>query len=134
MESTWMTKLSNMIITGYQMPEDRMSSTLVPVFKGKGEPLECGSYRAIKLLEHAMKIVGRVLESRLREQVNISSMQFGFTPGNCTTDEIFVVWEVQEKYMAKANSFYYAFVDLEKAYDRVPREVTRSSMRRAGVE
>jgi len=29
------------------------------IYKGKGDPMECGSYRGIKLLEHAMKIVER---------------------------------------------------------------------------
>ena len=29
----------------------------LPIYKGKGDPIECGSYRGIKLLEHAMKVV-----------------------------------------------------------------------------
>ena len=39
---------------------------LLPVFKGKGDPMECGSHRAIKLLEHAMKVIERVFEWRIR--------------------------------------------------------------------
>ena len=50
-------------------------------YKGKGDPLACGSYRAIKLLELGMKVYERVLEKRIRGQVNINSMQFGFMPG-----------------------------------------------------
>jgi len=30
---------------------------LVSPYKGKGDPMECGSYRGIKLLKHAMKVV-----------------------------------------------------------------------------
>ena len=30
---------------------------LVPVYKGNGNPHECGSYRSIKLLEHGMKVL-----------------------------------------------------------------------------
>ena len=35
---------------------------IVPIFKGKSDVMSCGSYRGVKLLEHAMKIVERVLE------------------------------------------------------------------------
>ena len=34
----------------------------VPIFKGKGDAMSCGAYRGVKLLEHAMQIVERVLE------------------------------------------------------------------------
>jgi len=54
--------------------------------------MECGSYRAIKLLEHAMKVIERVLERRIREKVKIVAMQFGFMPGKGTTGAIFTVW------------------------------------------
>jgi len=30
--------------------------------EGKGDPMECGSYRGIKLLEHAMKVVEKIFE------------------------------------------------------------------------
>jgi hypothetical protein len=130
----WMTDLCNMIIREGKIPSDWKRSVLVPVYKGKGDPLECGSYRAIKLLEHAMKVVERVLEWRVREQINIDEMQFGFTPGKGTTDAIFVVRQVQEKYLGKKKNLYYAFVDLEKAFDRVPREVTRWALRKSGVD
>ena len=38
--------------------------------------MECGSYRAIKLLEHAMKVTERVFERRIREKVKIDAMHF----------------------------------------------------------
>ena len=72
-----------------------------------------------------MKVLERVLEKRIRCQVSIDNMQFGFMPGKGTTDAIFIMRQVQEKYQAKKKTLYYAFVDLEKAFDRVPREVVR---------
>jgi len=77
----WLTDLCNCIIDEGRMPEDWKNSILIPVYKGKGDPLECGSYTGIKLLEHAMKVVERVLEKRIREQAVIDNTQFGFMPG-----------------------------------------------------
>ena len=56
------------------------------------------------------------MEKRIRCQVSIDNMQFGFMPGKGTTDAIFIMRQVQEKLQAK-KKLYYAFVDLEKAYD-----------------
>jgi len=42
------------------IPEDWKSSVVLPIYKGKGNPMECGSYRGNKLLEHAMKVVERI--------------------------------------------------------------------------
>jgi len=50
--------------------------------------MECGSYRAIILLEHAMKVIECVFERRIRKKVKVDTMQFGFMPGTGTTDAI----------------------------------------------
>jgi len=96
--------------------------------------MECGSYREIKLLEHAIKVVERIFEDRIRQQIDIDDMQFGFMKGKGTTDAIFIVRQMQEKFRAKGKKLYFGFVDLEKAFDRVPREVIRWAMRKLEVE
>jgi len=45
--------------------------------------------------------------------------------GEGTTDVIFIVRQMQEKFRAKGNKLYFGSVDLEKAFDRVQREVIR---------
>ena len=55
--------------------------------------------------------------------VSIDDSQFGFFPGRGTTDAIFVIRQLQEKYLAASKRLYMAFVDLGKAFDRVPRKV-----------
>ena len=41
---------------------------------------------------------------------------------------------MQEKFRVKGKKLYFGFVDLEKAFDRVPREVIRWAMRKLRVE
>ena len=76
----------------------------------------------------------RVLETRIRCQVSIDNMQFGFMPGKGTTDVIFIMRQVQEKHEANRKKLYHAFVNIEKAFDRVPREVVRWALRKLGVD
>ena len=55
-------------------------------------------------------------------------------PGRGTTDAIFIIRQLQEKYIAANKPLYFAFVDLEKAFDRVPRKVLWWALRSLGVE
>ena len=129
-----MTDLCNAVINEGRMPKDWDKSLMINVYKGKGDALECGSYRGIKLLEHAMKVFERVIEARLRQKIHIDDMQFGFTPGKGTTDAVFMVRQLQEKYLGKKRGLWMAFIDLEKAFDRVPRDVIWWALRELGVE
>ena len=41
-------------------------------------------------MEHAMKVVERIFEDTIRQQIDIDDMQFGFMKGKGTTDAIFM--------------------------------------------
>ena len=60
-------------------------------------------------------------------------MQFGFMPRRGTTKGHFILRQLQEKYLAKKKNMYFAFVDLEKAFDLVPRDVIWWALRKLGV-
>ena len=72
--------VANRSVQRYQR-RDWKSSVVLPIYNGKGDPVECSSYRGIKLLEHAMKVVEGVFERIIRQHIEIDDMQFGFMKG-----------------------------------------------------
>ena len=46
----WILDLCNGIVKEGSIPEDWKSSVVLPIYKGKGDPMECGSYRGIMIL------------------------------------------------------------------------------------
>ena len=128
------TNLANRIIKEGSIPSDWKLSYIVSSYKGKGDALSRDNYRGLKMLDQVIKIIERVLDSVIRSQVDIDSMQFGFMLGRGTTDAIFILRQLQENHLGKQKPLYFAFVDLEKSLDRVPRKVLWWAMRRVGVE
>ena len=63
--------------------------------------MNCMVCRGVKLLEHAMKIVEKVLDRRLQHMVKVDKMQFGFMPGKGTIDTVFILRRLQEENLGK---------------------------------
>ena len=130
----WLTSICNRIVKEESIPESWQMSELVAIYKGKGDVLEVQLISRHQATEHGMKVAERVLERGLRQAVEIDKMQFGFRPDTGTTDAIFIARQLQERYRGKHRKLWWAFVDLEKAFDRVPMKVVEWAMRKLGVE
>ena len=70
-----------------------------------------------------MDVLERVVEGFIRKRVEIDVMMCGFVSGRGTTEAIFIVRQLQVKHLTSNNPLYMTFVDLEKAFDRVQRDV-----------
>ena len=116
----WLVRLFNVCFFLSVVPVDWVCACIVPLFKGKGDVFECCNYRGISLLSVVGKVYGRVLINRIRDRTEraISEVQGGFRRGRGCMDQVFVVRQICEKYMAKGKDVYFAFMDLEKAHDR----------------
>ncbi|KAK3555905.1 hypothetical protein QTP86_029782, partial [Hemibagrus guttatus] len=117
----FLTSLFNRVLESERMPEEWRRSVLVPIFKNKGDVQSCSNYRGIKLMSHTMKLWVRVVEARLRKVVEICEQQYGFMPRKSTTDAIFALRILMEKYRDGQRELHCVFVDLEKAYDGAKR-------------
>nr|GEU62608.1 probable LRR receptor-like serine/threonine-protein kinase RFK1 isoform X1 [Tanacetum cinerariifolium] len=105
------------------MPDEWRLSEVIPIYKNKGGAHVCSNYKGIKLLAHTMKLLERVIERRLRKETRVSENQFGFMSGRSTTEAIHLLRNLMEKYRERQRDLHMAFLDLEKAYDSVPREL-----------
>ena len=61
------TKLINAIIRETSVPDEWLKSVMVNIYKGKGDAFVQGNYRGLKLLDHGMKVVERVLDKLMTE-------------------------------------------------------------------
>ena len=129
----FLTRLFKRLLMGERMPEEWRRSVLIPIYKNKGDAQCCGNYRGIKLMSYTMKVKERIIEARLRDKVEISKQQYEFMPGKGTTNAMFALRMLMEKYREGQKELHCVLEDLEKAYDRVPREQLWHCMKKSGI-
>ncbi len=127
----WMMWICNLAWKQSKVPEDWRKAIVVPLYKGKGNREECNNYKDTNLLSVPGKIYGRVLNERMMKitDKNVGAAQGGFRNGKGCVDKIFAVKILVAKYQEKDRKLSAAFMDLEKAYDRVNRKGLWNTLR-----
>ena len=103
-----------------QWPQDWKCSVFIPIPK-KGNAKECSNYRTIALISHASKVMFKILQARLQQDVNRECLDFqaGFGKSRGTTDQIANICWIIEKAREFQKIIYFCFIDYAKAFDCV---------------
>ena len=93
-------------------PTPWTQSLIIPLPK-KGNLQLCQNYRTISLISHPSKVMLKILLNRLKPQAEkiIAEEQAGFRPGRSTTEQIFNLGILCEKYLKHQQDLYHIFVD-----------------------
>jgi Reverse transcriptase (RNA-dependent DNA polymerase)/Endonuclease-reverse transcriptase len=130
----FLTELYNKIWREETIPKDWEIGIVIPLFK-KGDNTDCNNYRGITLLSSVLKVYERILEQRLRKIIEnqLDETQSGFRKGRSAQDHIFTVKQIIEKKQLEKEKVYMAFIDIQKAFDSVPRRLIWKSLQQRGV-
>lgn len=123
---------NNILKTGV-MPNEWRDSYMIPIYKMKGDIQDCNNYRGIKLMSHTFKVWEKVIEKRLRSLVQIRENQFGFMPERSTADALNSVRRLMERFKEREEDLHMCFIDLEKAFDKVPRTLVWKCLKENNV-
>ena len=108
---------------------------LLNILPKKGELKDPNNYRGIMLLETSYKIVAKIIHARLlpiAEKIDHES-QCGFRPERSCADAIFTVRLTIKKRKEHNLESWILFLDLVKAFDRIPRQLLWPILRKFGV-
>ena len=118
-------KLFNLILDSGNIPDSWLIGTIKPIFKNKGDPQKAENYRPITIVSCMGKLFTAILNSRLNTFIEVYNIlnenQCGFRANYSTSDNIYVIYCIIEYLRVRKLKTYCAFIDFQKAFDRVWR-------------
>ena len=111
-----LTEICNKIWRTGEWPTPRTQSLIITLPK-EGNLQLCQNYRTISLISHSSKVMMKVILNRLKPQAGeiIAEEQAGFRAGRSTTEQIFNLRILCEKYLQHQQNLYHVFIDFKKS-------------------
>ena len=107
------------------------TQSLVITLPKNGNLQLCQSCRTISLISHPSKVMLKIILNRLKPEAEkiIAEEQAGFRPGGSTTEQIFNLRILYDRYLQHQQGLYHVFIDFKKAFDRVWHAALWATMR-----
>ena len=117
-----------------EVPKDWKEGYMVKLPK-KGNLTLCDNWRGIMLLSVPSKVLSRIILNRLKKAIDskLRPEQAGFRQDKSCTDHIATLRIIIEQSIEWQSSLFVTFVDFEKAFDSLDREVMWKLMEHYGI-
>ncbi|CAF4329403.1 unnamed protein product [Rotaria sp. Silwood2] len=121
----WLHEIFVDIWQNEEIVDDWILAILIRLFKNKGDKKQCDNYRGISLLVVASKLFTRVILNRIQKLIDkqLLEQQACFRSNRSTIDQIFILKMTMEKSREFNRPLYMCFIDIQKAYESVNREL-----------
>ena len=96
---------------------------------------QCQNYRTISLISHPSKVMLKIKLNRLKPQAEktIAEEQAGFRAGRSTTEQVFILRILCEKYLQHQQDLYDVFTHFQKAIDRAWHIALYATMKKYNI-
>ena len=130
-------KLFNLVLKSHTFPET-WNITMQTMIHKSGNHLDCNNYRGISITSCLGKLLTSVLQSRILNYLEsnriLSDKQTAFRPGFSTSDHLFTLRSLINKYIkVNKKKLYVCFIDFRKAFDKVWRDGLFLKLLKAGI-
>ena len=131
---TQLVKLFNQIITKKCIPQSWKEAKIILLHK-KGDKADIKNYRPISLLSHLYKIFTKILQNRLKKELDEHQPreQAGFREGFSTMDHLLAINQLIEKSNEYQLDLCIGFIDYEKAFDSIEHPDLFQALREIGI-
>ena len=99
------------------------------------KPKECLNYYTIALISHASKVMLKILQARLQQDMNhdLPDVQAGFRKGRGTRDKLQLLLDHRKSKRVPKTQIYFCFIDYAKAFDCVDHNKLWKLLKEMGI-
>ena len=117
-----------------EIPNSWEEGEIIRLYKGKGLKGKCSNERGITLASNIGKVYERIINERVKKQVNITKAQAGGKPGCSTVDHLIVLKQTIDEITTNGKTAYIIFLDVQKAYDKAWLDAILYALYQNGIE
>ena len=117
-----------------EIPHSWEEGEIIRIYKGKGQKGKCSNERGITLASNIGKVYERIINERVKKEVNMTKAQAGGKPGCSTVDHLIVLKQTIKEIRDKGMTAYIIFLDVQKAYDKAWLDAILYALNQNGIQ